>query len=146
MRIRAAWIGKSKHPAACAWTEEYLTRLQGFARRATVAGEELAGRDPQAKLLERAQGARLWLCDPGGRTFTSPEFAKFLEREAAAAGNREIVIAVGGADGFSAPIQAAAAGKLSLGALTLSHELARVVLLEQLYRALAILSGHPYPH
>lgn len=146
MRIRAAWIGKTKHSATRAWTDEYLGRLRGFSRWAAVTGEELAGREPQAKLLERAESTRLWLCDPSGRSFTSPDFARFLEREAAAAGNGGLVIAVGGADGFSAPVQAAAAGKLSLGTLTFSHELARVILLEQLYRALAILSGHPYPH
>ncbi|MGH9393260.1 MAG: 23S rRNA (pseudouridine(1915)-N(3))-methyltransferase RlmH [Terriglobales bacterium] len=146
MKLAAAWLGKTKHPGTRAWTEEYLQRLAGFARWATVTGAELAGREPQKALLQRARGARLWLCDPAGRSFTSPAFALFLQREAATAGTREIVIAIGGADGFSAEVGSAAAGRLSLGTLTFSHELARVVLLEQLYRALAIISHHPYPH
>ncbi|HEU5451271.1 MAG TPA: 23S rRNA (pseudouridine(1915)-N(3))-methyltransferase RlmH, partial [Terriglobales bacterium] len=55
-----------------------------------------------------------------------------------------LLFAVGGADGFGSETRAAAGVQLSLGPMTLSHELARVVLLEQLYRALTILAGHPY--
>ncbi|HVA63676.1 MAG TPA: 23S rRNA (pseudouridine(1915)-N(3))-methyltransferase RlmH [Terriglobales bacterium] len=146
MKLAVAWVGKTKQAATKAGTEEYLGRLRGFARFATVAGEELAGKAPEQALLRRARGARLWLLDPAGRVFTSPEFARFLEREAAAYPQQELLFAVGGADGFGPEVAAAAAGRLSLSPLTLSHELARLVLLEQVYRALAILTHHPYPH
>lgn len=143
MRISIAWIGKTKLAATRAGTEEYLVRLRGFARYAKVTGVELAGKDPEGTLLRKAANTRLWLLDPGGRGFTSSEFAHFLEREAA---GKELLIAVGSADGFSADVRAAAAGRLSLSSMTLSHELARLVLLEQIYRALTILTHHPYPH
>lgn len=144
MRISLVWVGRTKSRATTLWTEEYLERLRGFARWAAVAGEELRGRDPERALLQRARGARLWLLDPAGRAFTSPDFAAFLQREAVHP--QEMLLAVGGADGFSPAVVAAAVGRLSLSPLTLSHELARVVALEQLYRALAIWSHHPYPH
>lgn len=145
MRLGIVWVGKTKYPATSAWTEEYLRRLRGFARFAAVTGAELAGPRPQQALLARARGARLWLLDPAGRSFDSPAFAQFLERQAAAH-NQELLLAVGGPDGFDPEVAAAAAGRISLSPLTLSHELARLVALEQVYRALAILTHHPYPH
>lgn len=146
MKVVVAWLGKTKQPATRAGTEDYLGRLRGFARFAAVTGEELAGKAPEPALLRRSQGARLWLLDPQGRSFNSPAFARFLEQESATYPSQELWFAVAGADGFSAEAAAAAAGRISLSPLTLSHELARLVLLEQLYRALAILTHHPYPH
>ena len=145
MRLTLVWIGKTRQPATALAASEYLSRLRTFSRWATVTGEELAGRDPQRALLRRARAARLWLLDPAGRAFDSPAFARFLEREAELY-PQEMILAVGGPDGFSPELTAAAAGALSLSPLTLSHELARLVALEQVYRALAILSHHPYPH
>ena len=145
MRLSLVWIGKTRQPFIAAGTSAYLDRLRTFSRWATVGGEELCGRDPLRALLRRAQGARLWLLDPAGRAFDSPAFARFLARQAEVY-PQEMILAVGGADGFSPELAAAAAGKLSLSPLTLSHELARLVALEQLYRALAILAHHPYPH
>jgi len=149
MRLALAWIGKTKAPSAALATEESLARLRGLARTASVAVEALTGRDPQRALLRRAQGTRLWLLDPAGTAFTSPQFAAFIERQAATY-PQELLFAIGGADGFAgaawAEVRAAAAGRISLSPLTFSHELARLVALEQLYRALAILAHHPYPH
>jgi len=81
--------------------------------------------------------------DSRGKEFSSEQFAKFL-------GDYQdhnplpIAFAIGGADGFSPETRAAAQQIISLGKMTLAHELARVVLLEQVYRALTILKGHPY--
>ncbi|MGH9417064.1 MAG: 23S rRNA (pseudouridine(1915)-N(3))-methyltransferase RlmH [Terriglobales bacterium] len=144
MRLTVAWVGKSKSPALRAATDEYLARLGAFSRLATVTPWPLTVATAEAQLRRQAAGARLWLCDPAGRGFDSPAFARWLEREGGA--GRELVLTLGGADGFSAATRTQAAGAISLSPLTFSHELARVVLLEQLYRALAILSHHPYPH
>lgn len=146
MKLALAWTGKTKLPGVMVGTEEYVHRLGGFQRFAGFRAVELAGKDPQAALLRQAGGARLWLCDPAGRNFTSPEFARWLEKEATAHPQHEILLAIGGADGFSPAVTAAAAGRISLSPLTYSHELARLMALEQLYRALAILTNHPYPH
>ncbi|HXE31557.1 MAG TPA: 23S rRNA (pseudouridine(1915)-N(3))-methyltransferase RlmH [Terriglobales bacterium] len=145
MRLGIAWMGKTKYPATVAGTAEYLRRLRGFGRFASVDAVELAGKQPQRALLQRAAGTRLWLFDPAGRSFASEAFAAFLERQTATF-PQEMLFAIGGADGFDPAVRAAAAGSVSLTPLTLSHELARLVALEQLYRALAILTHHPFPH
>lgn len=121
---------------------EFERRIRHFVRFET---EELAGRDPQAALLRRAAKARLFLLDPGGTQLDSPQFAAWLERQLAVP-STELLLAVGGADGFESAVHARADGRISLSPLTFSHALARLVLFEQLYRALATLNHHPYAH
>jgi 23S rRNA (pseudouridine1915-N3)-methyltransferase len=84
------------------------------------------------------------LLDAAGKRFTSEEFAKWLG-ERRERGTRELVLLFGDAQGFPPELRQRAEMEISLTPLTLSHELARVVLAEQLYRAFAILSGSPYP-
>lgn len=141
MRVTIAWMGKAKLGATRELSQHYLRQMQAFRRYATVAGIELPEKDPVRGLSQKAK--RLWLLDPLGRSLDSAAFAIWLEREGSQQG--EIVLAVGGADGFPAEMAALASGRLSLSPLTFSHELARVVVFEQVYRALAILNHHPYP-
>lgn len=143
MKLKVAWIGKTKEAAIQSLTAEYLKRLSRYAE---VEGLEL--RD-EAALLQFASGKShgkqrhaLILLDSRGRQMSSEELAEFL-REQLDRG-APIAFAVGAADGFSAEARAAASTVLSFGKMTLAHELARVVLLEQLYRAFTILQGHPY--
>ncbi|MGH9519634.1 MAG: 23S rRNA (pseudouridine(1915)-N(3))-methyltransferase RlmH [Terriglobales bacterium] len=143
MRIKIAWIGKAKHAATRDLTEHYLRQMQAFRRYATVEGVELPDKDPVRGLGQKSSGQRLWLLDPAGRHLDSTGFAAWLEREGS--GQGDVVLVIGGADGFPAEIAELAAGRISLSPLTFSHELARVVAFEQVYRALAILNHHPYP-
>jgi 23S rRNA (pseudouridine1915-N3)-methyltransferase len=83
------------------------------------------------------------LLDERGKAMTSEDFAQWLGRERDE-GRQLIVFAIGPADGWSAASRKRAALLLSLGPMTMAHELARVVLAEQIYRALTILAGHPY--
>jgi 23S rRNA (pseudouridine1915-N3)-methyltransferase len=142
MKIKVAWIGKTKEAAIQSLTGEYLKRISRYAE---VAG--IAVRDEIA-LLELAQGARgkerhrLILLDSRGKQLSSEELAQFLEREQHLA--LPLLFAIGGADGFSDECRKRAAFVLSLGKMTFPHELARVVLLEQVYRAFTILKSHPY--
>ena len=100
-------------------------------------------------LLELAAGKAgrtrpvLVLLDARGRQFTSEEFAGLL-RDQQDRGTQNLFFAIGPADGFIDTARAAADLVLSFGKMTLAHELARIVLLEQVYRALTILRGHPY--
>lgn len=143
MRLTIAWIGKAKLAATVELTQHYLRQMQAFRRYATVAALELPEQNAGRKLRERSGGARLWLLDPRGRSLDSPAFAAWLEREGSQQG--EMVLAVGGANGFPDEVATLASGRLSLSPLTFSHELARVMAFEQVYRALAILNHHPYP-
>jgi len=81
--------------------------------------------------------------DPAGQQFSSERFARWLG-DLRDRGRREIVFLCGNAEGFPDELRAQAEQKISLSRLTMQHELARVVLAEQIYRALAILAGHPY--
>jgi len=146
VKIKVAWIGKTKEPAIQALTEEYLRRI---SRYADVAG--LALKD-EAAILSLASGERqrqhnkerhkLVLLDSRGKQLSSEELAEFLEREQVSA--TPLLFAIGGSDGFSEEARRHAGFALSLGKMTLPHELARVVLVEQLYRAFTILKKHPY--
>jgi len=143
VKLRIAWIGKTKEPAIQSLTDEYLKRL---SRYADAQGMTLKDESALWKLCGReARPVRytLVLLDRRGKQLSSEEFAEFL-------GNHQdrnplpLLFAVGPANGFTAETRQEANLLLSLGKMTVAHELARVVLLEQLYRAFTILKGHPY--
>jgi 23S rRNA (pseudouridine1915-N3)-methyltransferase len=143
VKIKIAWIGKTKAPAIAALTEEYLKRI---ARYAPV--EAVAARD-EAELLAKLGAAKnsgkstLVLIDSRGKEFSSEQFAKFLG-DYQDRNPLPLVFVIGGADGFDEAARSGAQHMISLGKMTLAHELARIVLLEQVYRAFTILKGHPY--
>ena len=142
VKLKIAWIGKTKEPAIASLTEEYLKRISRYSSVESIALRDeldlLAKVGPSAKTK-----STLVLLDSRGKEFSSEEFARFLgdyqERNPL-----PLVFAIGGANGFGAEARSAAQHFISLGRMTLAHELARVVLLEQVYRAFTILKGHPY--
>ena len=142
MKLKIAWIGKTKEPAIQALTDDYLKRLGHYA---DVDGVSLRDEPALLKLCGRDARPRnnLVLLDSSGKQFSSEEFAKWLgdyqDRQ-----SMPLLFAIGPTDGFSEQARQAATLVLSLGKMTFAHELARVVLLEQLYRAFTILKGHPY--
>ena len=143
MKIKIAWIGKTKMPAVNSLTAEYLKRIAHYA---PVESFELAEEAALLKLAEKSSGRTapvLALLDFRGQQLSSEEFAEFL-RHHQDRGTQTLLFAIGPADGFTPAARSAAAISLSLGKMTLAHELARIVLLEQLYRAYTILKGHPY--
>lgn len=144
MKIKIAWIGKTKEPAITSLTNEYLKRISRYAQVEGVSLRDEA--DLLAKYGKDSKSggkATLVLLDSRGKELTSEQFAKFLgdyqERNP-----QPLVFSVGGADGFSAEARSSVHLMISLGKMTLAHELARVVLLEQVYRAFTILTRHPY--
>ena len=150
MKIKIAWVGKTKEPAIQALTDEYLRRIaryvpvEGLALRDEDAVLQLCGRAASAKAGRSASGkSTLVLMDSHGKQFSSEEFAHFLG-DYQDRNPLPLVFAVGPADGFSDAARGAAQHTISLGRMTLAHELARVILLEQVYRAFTILKGHPY--
>ncbi len=137
MKLKVAWIGKTRAPAIAALTADYLKRLSRY-----VSAEALE-LPSESMLLKRAERATLVVLDSRGKQLSSEELARFLD-EHQNRGTQTLLFAVGPADGFSSEVKRAAGYQLSLGRMTLAHELARVVLLEQLYRGFTILRGHPY--
>ncbi len=146
MKIRLVSItkrrGASKQSAVDELTAEYVKRA---ARYATVEPVEYASEAALLKSLEKPgrTAAMLVALDSGGRQMSSPELAAFLEQQMQR-GTQELVLVVGPADGWSDAVRGRAQMLLSLGKMTLPHELARVVLAEQIYRAFTILAHHPY--
>jgi 23S rRNA (pseudouridine1915-N3)-methyltransferase len=151
VKIKIAWMGKTKEPAIQSLTDEYLKRIsryvpvEGLALRDEAALLQMCGRAPLAKtsITTNAVKSTLVLMDSRGKQFSSEEFARFLG-DYQDRNPLPLVLAVGPADGFSEAARSAAQHTISLGTMTLPHELARVVLLEQVYRAFTILKGHPY--
>lgn len=143
MKLKIAWIGKTKDASIRALTEEYLKRITRYTE---VEGLALPDEAALLKLKEKS-GTRpahtLVLLDSGGKQLSSEEFAQFLENHQDR-NPQPLVLAIGPADGFSPETRKAASTLLSFGKMTLAHELARIVLLEQVYRAFTILKGHPY--
>ena len=144
MKIKIVWVGKTKEAAIASLTEDYLKRISRY-----VPVEGIVVRD-ESNLLSKFGGSvkggvksTLVLMDSHGKEISSEQFAKFLG-DYQDRNPLPLVFAIGGADGFSEAARGAASHVISLGKMTLAHELARVVLLEQVYRAFTILKGHPY--
>lgn len=143
MKLQIAWIGKSKEPAFRALTEEYLRRI---SRYLAAESHEMSSEEALLQLTEISSGRTrpvLVLLDARGRQFTSEEFADLL-RDQQDRGTQNLFFGVGPANGFTDKARHSADLVLSFGKMTLAHELARIVLLEQIYRAFTILKGHPY--
>jgi len=148
MRVEVLWVGKTRLAGVAALTAEYSRRLarycdfQGIeARPGRKKGQRAS---EEETILARSEGNFRVVMDPSGKQWSSSEFARFIGR-LRDQGQRTVSFCVGGADGFSREFRDQADLVLSLSSLVLPHELARVVLLEQLYRAFTMLAGHPYP-
>ena len=141
MRLQLLMIGKTRRPEMCAIIDDYVNRI-----RRSCPIEILEVRDAEAALkkLDADRAATPILLDAGGRAVDSNALANWLG-ELRDRATRQVIFICGNADGFPESLRDRVTQKLSLSAMTLSHELARVVLAEQLYRAFAILSGSPYP-
>lgn len=138
MRIHIYFIGKPRDAAANAMASEYLKRLERFARC------EMREIQPNRfDLWAKHPSALKILLDPAGKVFDSSGFARRIGKAELEA--RDLVFVVGGAEGLPDGWSKRADLLLSLSAMTYSHELARVMLAEQIYRAFMILRGHPYP-
>lgn len=96
-------------------------------------------------LLHKGQSDELLLLDESGPEFSSVEFARFLEKKMIS-GVKRLVLVIGGPYGFSDRVYAQSNGKISLSRMTFSHQMVRLIVVEQLYRALTILKGEPYHH
>ena len=142
MKIRLLWIGKTRREEIRTLVDDYVRRIERYTE---VQVTELRdGSTAALRKLKIEPGSTLVLLDAAGNQFTSQQFARWLG-DLRDRGMRELVFLGGDAGGFPEEIRATAKQKISLSTLTMPHEFARVVLVEQIYRAFAILAGHPYP-
>jgi 23S rRNA (pseudouridine1915-N3)-methyltransferase len=145
MRFRFIWVGKTKDRNWLALQEEYAGRLGHFVKCEFTEVRDSQDKETEGKrILEKVNHSSLvCLLDVKGRALSSHALAQQIERWQNAAA-KEITFVIGGADGVSSAVADRADVKVSLSFLTLTHEMARVVLLEQLYRAYTIIKGFPY--
>ncbi|HSQ22756.1 MAG TPA: 23S rRNA (pseudouridine(1915)-N(3))-methyltransferase RlmH [Coriobacteriia bacterium] len=152
MRLTLVCVGRLKEPHWRDAAAEYLKRLGPYARVTVtevpdrdVTADEAKGLAAEAVDVLHAipDGATVVALDIGGRARSSEGFAEWLSAHGLA-GRSHIVFVLGGAAGLHPDVLARADERLSLGPMTLPHQLARVVLLEQVYRAFRITRGEPY--
>ena len=151
MKIRLLAIGRDRSGLYAPAIDEYVKRISRYAKLEVLELPEArrhAG-TPRAKLEEGEtllsklrDGERAIALDERGREWTSVELARRVERWTS--GGRDVALVIGGSDGLAPEVLARAEETLALSRFTLAHRLARLVLVEQLYRAFTILKGEPY--
>ena len=141
MRLRLILLGKTRRPELRAVFDDYIKRI---SRSSPIEVNEVRDGHAALKHLDADRAATALLLDAGGKPFDSDALARWLA-EQRDRGTREIIVVCGDAHGFPESLRKRVTQRLSLSPMTYSHELARVMLAEQLYRAFAILSGSPYP-
>jgi 23S rRNA (pseudouridine1915-N3)-methyltransferase len=141
VKIRLLMLGKTRRPEMRAVLEDYVKRI---SHQSPIEITEVRDGEAAAKRLDADRAATVMLLDANGKRYPSEAFAKWIgdQRDR---GIRELIFICGDADGFPAVLTERKHPKFSLSEMTYSHELARVMLAEQIYRAFAILSGSPYP-
>jgi len=154
MKIRLIYVGKSKKDYLNGSLQDFYKRIKKFVALEEVIIPDISNSKsmtPEKRKLEEGKALIssvkdsefVILMDEKGKSFNSRGFAQFLE-EKMIYSSSDLVIVVGGAFGFSDAVYQRANQKMSLSDMTFSHQLIRLILAEQLYRALTIIKGHPY--
>ncbi len=156
MKITLLVIGKTDSKYLTEGINEYVKRLNHYIKfeievipdikkSKTLSIELQKNQEGEIILSRNLPGKELHLFDEKGKNFTSREFAVFLEKKMAS-GLKELVLVVGGPYGFSQKVYENTKSKISLSKLTFSHQMVRLMCVEQIYRAFTILNGEPYHH
>lgn len=152
MKVRVAVVGRPRDAALAAAIGDYETRAARYWPLEVTEVKEESGRSAGPALVRKREGerllariggnARVILCDLGGDALDSSAFAAMLQRQREKA--QDVTFLIGGAHGVDESVRQRAQQRLALAPWTLPHELARLVLAEQLYRAGTIGRGEPY--
>jgi 23S rRNA (pseudouridine1915-N3)-methyltransferase len=152
MRLVVAVVGKARNAALGAAIRDYETRAARYwpldvhevrEERATGIPVDKVKEREAVRLSEKVpERAQTVVCDLGGKSLSSEQFAEFLQ--SAREQDRDLAFLIGGAFGLSPSVAKKSAMRLSLAPWTLPHEIARLVLVEQIYRAGTIVRGEPY--
>jgi 23S rRNA (pseudouridine1915-N3)-methyltransferase len=156
MKIKLICIGKTGKSFLEEGEKEYAGRLKhyiGFEKielpdlkqAKKLTKEQVKELEGKAFLEKVNQGDIVYLLDEKGLHFSSMDFSTFIQKQMNT-GIKQLVFVIGGAYGFSEELYARANGKISLSKMTFSHQMIRMIFLEQLYRGMTILKGEPYHH
>lgn len=156
MKITLLVIGKTDKDFVIKGIEEYEKRLTRYVPFEMVVipdikntknmSEQQQKQKEGALILSKIKSSdTLLLLDENGKTFSSVQFSQFIEQKMINS-NKNIVFVIGGPYGFSDEVYRAAQGKISLSKMTFSHQMIRMIFVEQLYRAMTIIKGEPYHH
>ena len=148
-------LGKTTDARLSALIDDYQQRLKHYIpfefvvvpdikNAKSLTQDQLKTAEGEAILARLTPAMDVLLLDEHGREFRSIEYADFLQRKMAA--GRDLVLIIGGAYGFSQAVYDRANGKISLPQMTFSHQMIRLMAIEQIYRAMTILRGEPYHH
>ncbi len=139
------WVNAGFQEYAGRFTRDYKLELKEIAlgqRAGSLPASQAVAKEGEKMLAAIPQGAFVVAMQVGGRSLSSEQLAQFLQTRAR--DGRDVVFCIGGPEGLAPEVDARAEFRWSLSALTLPHALARVVLVEALYRAVTIIKGHPY--
>jgi 23S rRNA (pseudouridine1915-N3)-methyltransferase len=137
LKLRIVWVGKTKNPQQATLCEDYIGRIRHFLRLEIAEVKE-------AKLLAELDSSdRVVALDPKGKSWTSEQFAKFVQQHMTS-DPRSLTFVIGDFAGLPPEVKKRADVQWSLSPLTFTHDLTRVLLLEQIYRALSIIHNLPY--
>ena len=155
MKITLLVLGKTSDARLVSLIGEYQQRLTHYVpfdfvvipdikNAKSLTQDQLKAAEGEAILRYLTPAMDVLLLDEHGREYRSIEFAGFLQRKMSS--GRDLVLIIGGAYGFSPAVYARANGKISLSQMTFSHQMIRLMAIEQIYRAMTILRGEPYHH
>ena len=144
MKFRFIWVGKTRNANYRALQEDYLRRISHFVKSEVVEVRD-STKETEGKLILEKLNQTPFVCllDVAGKALRSDQLATEVEKWQVQ-GIKEVAFVIGGAEGVSGEVAKRADLRLSLSFLTFTHEMARVVMLEQLYRAFTIIKGFPY--
>ena len=156
MNVKLLTVGKTDVPWVKEGLDLYASRLRHYLpftveeipelkKVSALTEEQIKQKEGELILKQISPQDTVVLLDEHGLQLRSVEFASWLEKQLSG-GARGLVFVIGGAYGFSAEVYARAGAKLSLSAMTFSHQMVRAIFTEQLYRACTILKGEPYHH
>ena len=155
MKIHLFMVGTTSDARLQSLIDEYQQRLKHYVpfelvvipdvkNAKSLSQEQLKTAEGEALLARFTSSMDVILLDEHGKEFRSIEYADWLQKKMSS--GRDLALVIGGAYGFSPAVYARANGKLSLSQMTFSHQMIRIMAIEQIYRAMTILRGEPYHH
>jgi 23S rRNA (pseudouridine1915-N3)-methyltransferase len=156
MQTNIVAIGKTTYPYLKEGIADYMSRLKHYSKvelieippqknKKALDQKALKAQEGQSLLKHCQPGDQVYMFDENGKTMSSRELSAFYQKQMNM-GTKRLVLLIGGAYGFSDEVKSRSNGSISLSKMTFSHQMVRLIIVEQIYRAHTILKGEPYHH